>query len=81
MSEQHNLQGITIDPAHDIRLDAINDLSAVLASDDPYLSPFDKADIERVIGHLDAAILKENGLQMQTPILDFVRPVRGRSGP
>ena len=83
VSCQRNLQGI--DLTHDLRLDVINSLTAILEHD-PYLDIFEQSDIERVIGHLDAAHQREaedlsrsrkpvmEG-EYQTAILDPVVPV------
>lgn len=83
-AEQYNLAGITIPPGRDIRLETINNLSAIIEHD-PFLDSSQRADIERVICHLETAIRDEMGLIVreqrreagtyQTAILDPVRPV------
>ena len=84
-AEQYNLAGITIPPGRDIRLETINNLTAIIEHD-PFLDSSQRADIERVINLLENAIRDELGLIIreqrrrepgtyQTAILDPVRPV------
>lgn len=84
--EQHNLEGITIPPGHDIRLETINNLTAIIEHD-PFLDCFQRARMEETIKDLENAIRQELGLKIredarkreagmyQTALLDPVRPV------
>lgn len=85
-SEPHNLIGITIPPGQDIRLEAINLLTAIFEHD-PYLFPAERSEIESVIGSLDAArdrevahLTKEpdKDRPYQTGIMDPVIPATWR---
>ena len=73
--EHHNLKGIQL--THDIRLDAIS-LLLTIFEHDVDLSPFERSDIERVIGHLDNVRYRQENREReyQSGLFDPLKPVR-----
>jgi len=64
----------------DIRIEAINLLTAIFEHD-PYLDPYERSLIERIIVALETAHAREEEREgmMQTGIIDFVIPAKERS--